>query len=375
MVFMDQKTQSVVVNGLTFNSIYPDNKDTQGLPAGFAPEGSGITILNNTFLNLTDDIEMNQIPSNVLVQGNVSPDPTALNAYFCWIQGYNIAIVGNTVANSVGESIIRVGGETANQNILIADNSLANLAGQGGDTNDISKACIAVQGGSDIYIYHNDFNTGVAGEGPLGTLTGANLNATVSYVVFDSNTLTNGSTFVINPGSVNTMFKNNVVIGTGTTFAFGVNATEVNSEFNLVTSNLFIEHNTVTEPGQDGGFLYIFNGIPGGITFDSNVFVDPQLQVGGGQAYINDNNDDNLSAFTQIKDNVWGTPGGVDGWTNGGLFFDSSDPNSQTRWLTPAEWDSQSMVSGDVFEVVDLGATYSVTANGFTAGSSLPTAA
>jgi hypothetical protein len=57
------------------------------------------------------------------------------------------------------------------------------------------------------------------------------------------------------------------------------------------------------------------------------------------------------------------------------LFFDSSDPNSQTRWLTPAEWNAQSMVSGDVFETVNLGATYSINANGFTAGSTLPLAA
>jgi hypothetical protein len=375
MVFMSTSTQSVVVNGLTFNSIYPDNEDNLGLPAGFAPEGSGISILNNTFLNLTDDIEMNQIPSNVLVEGNVSPDPTALNAYFCWIQGYNISVIGNTVANSVGESIIRVGGETANQNIEIADNTLANLADQGGDSNDISKACIAVQGGSDIYIYNNSFNTGVAGEGPLGTMTGANLSATVSYVVFDSNILTNGSTFVINPGSVNTMFKNNVVIGTGTTYAFGVNATEINDEFNLVTSNLFIEHNTVTEPGQDGGFIYIFNGDPSGVVMDYNVFVDPNLQAGGGQGYLSDANDDNLSCFTQITGNVWGTPGGIDSWTNGGLFFDASDPNSQVGWLTPAEWNAEPMVGNDVFENVDLGATYSVNVNGVSAGSDLPIAA
>jgi hypothetical protein len=374
MVFTDATSQSIAVNGLTFDSIYPNNMDTQGLPAGFAPSGSGMSILNNKFLNLTDDIEMNQVPSNVLVQGNVSPDPTALNAYFCWMQGYEIAVIGNSVANSVGESIMRIGGETANKDILIADNSVANLADQGGDSNDISKACIAVQGGSDIYIYNNHFDSGVAGEGPLGTATGANLNATVTYVVFDSNLLTN-TNFVINPGSVNTIFKNNVVLGNGTNYAFGVNATEINSQFNLVTSNLYLVHNTVVEPGSSGGFLYIFNGVPGGITMDNNLFVAPNLSVGGGQEYIADNNDDNLSAFTEVNGNVWDTPASISSWTNGGLFFDSADPNSQVRWLTPAEWNSQAMVGNDMFETVTLGSTYQVSANGSTAGSSLPIAA
>jgi hypothetical protein len=41
--------------------------------------------------------------------------------------------------------------------------------------------------------------------------------------------------------------------------------------------------------------------------------------------------------------------------------------------LTPAEWEATGLPKGDVYQNVQLGATYSVNVNGFTAGSDLPT--
>ena len=53
----------------------------------------------------------------------------------------------------------------------------------------------------------------------------------------------------------------------------------------------------------------------------------------------------------------------------------SSDPipSSQTAWLTPAEWEATGIPTGDVYENVVLGSTYSVNVDGFAAGSNLPT--
>jgi hypothetical protein len=371
MVYIGTDTTSAVIQGFTFDSIYVHDQYQDTLPTGVVPQGSGTSILDNTFMNLTDDVSMNQVPTNVLVQGNTSPDAQALNAYFVWLKGTNIAVIGNTVANSVGETILRMGGETDNTNILVADNNFTNIAGAGGYSGDIAKATIAVQGGHDIYIYHNTLHTGVAGEGPLGTDTGSNPDATVTYTVFDSNILDNGSAFVINPGDDQTMFKNNVVFSTGNTYAFGINSTEFDTVFNLIVQDLYIVHNTVIDSSENGGMVYLFDGESVNVTVDNNLFVGTNLTIGGGNAYIYDTNDD-LNSFKEIKNNVWGSPGQIYSWTQGGLFFVGSDPNNRAAWLTPAEWDALGVASGDTYETVVLGSTYSVDPGGFTAGSNLP---
>ncbi len=79
-----------------------------------------------------------------------------------------------------------------------------------------------------------------------------------------------------------------------------------------------------------------------------------------------------MNSFAEIKDNVWCIPAEVTSWSQGGYFFISSDPSSQSGWLTPAEWEATGIPTGDVYENVTLGSTFSTTIDGFTAGSTLP---
>jgi hypothetical protein len=142
--------------------------------------------------------------------------------------------------------------------------------------------------------------------------------------------------------------------------------------------NLWIENNTVISNHVDGGFLYLDDGQSQNIHLDNNVFTDPNLVIGDAQsAYLWDGNND-LNSFTEIKDNVWGTPASEDLWENGGEFVLGDGQTDQSAWQTPAEWEAQTLSggghpSGDVYEDVSLGATYSIDAEGFTAGSTLPT--
>jgi hypothetical protein len=366
MIGMSATTEGLVVQGLTFDSKYTNNEDSQAIASAFFPNGNDITIRGNTFLNLLDDMNMAAGPENVLVQDNTSPDPTALNAYFSWTQGSEIVFLGNTVANSVGEAILRIGGAT---DVLIADNNLTNIADAGGDTSDIVKNVVSIQAGGDIYVYGDTLSTGPVEAGPLGT-PAADPNASMSNVVFDSNTVLNSS-ILLTPGVHHVMARNNVIEGSGNA-GFTISAQEIMGNFNWQVQDVYIQNNTVTEPGVWGGLLSINNGEAQGIHIDNNLFVDPSFVTGAGAGFIKTDEND-MNSFAEIKDNVWSIPASVASFAQGGYFFESSDVGSQAGWLTPAEWEATGIPKGDVYENVNLGATYSVNVDGFTAGSDLPT--
>jgi hypothetical protein len=364
MVEMSNSTQGLVVQGLTFDSIYTNNDDTQAIPSAFFPAGNDIAILDNTFMNVLNDMNMQAEPSNVLVQGNKSPSTTALSAYFAWIQGNDIVVVGNTVANSDGEAILRIGGAN---DILIADNNITRLAaaGTGG------KNCFSIQEGTYAYIYGNTLTTGPLSIGPIGV--GNNANGAFNYAVIDSNVILDNSTILLQPGLDHVMARNNLIEGQGDNYGFTLNGTQIGGGFNWQLQDVYIQNNTVTEPGGSGGFLLLANGEAQGVHLDDNLFYAPKFSVGGdGAAFLTDSNND-LNSFVEIKDNVWSLPASVSSWVQGGYFFVGSDPSSQSGWLTPAEWKATGIPTGDVYENVNLGATYSVNVDGFTAGSNLPT--
>ncbi len=362
MIEMSSSTQGLVVQGLEFDSTYADNNDADAIPSAFFPEGNDLTFRDNTFMNVLNDFNMNNNPTNVLVQDNTSPSTTGLNAYFAWIQGNDIAILGNTVANSTGEAILRVSNGASD--VLVADNNFTRLAAP--DTG--GKNTLSIQWGSYAYIYGNTLTSGPLSVGPLG-VSGANTTATFNYLVIDSNVVVN-TTILMQPGVDHVMAKNNVIEADGDA-GFTINGQEVSAGIDWQVQDVYIENNTVTEPGQNGGFLTINNGEAQDLYLIDNLFVDPNFVAGDG-AFIYDSNND-LNSFAEIKDNVWSVPASSYSYVQGGYFFVSSNPSSQSGWLTPAEWEATGLPTGDVYENVDLGATYSVSVDGFTAGSDLPT--
>jgi hypothetical protein len=358
-------SSGIVVQGLTFDSVYVNNGNQQAIPSAFILVGNDITIIDNTFMNLGDDLNLVLGPSNVLIQNNTSPDPTALSGYFGWVAGNEINFLGNTVASSAGEAVMRVAGVT---DLELAYNNFTNNPETAGGT--VSKNTLSTQVGQYVYVYHNTFASGPVNAGPLGTDV-ANPNVDITDVVFDSNTV-NNTTVLITAGAQNVVIKNNVINANGDS-GITIDAQEIGGGFNWTVTNVWIEHNTVTEPGIWGGFLAINDGQAQGITMDYNLFVDPNFQISSGQAFVRvDEND--MNSFSQILDNVWSQPAWASPWVNGGMFFVSSDPSSQVGWLTPAEWEASGITSGDVFQNVNLGSTYSVAVNGIVAGSNLPTA-
>jgi len=356
-------TSGIVVQGLTFDSIYKNEDNKEAIPSAFFPTGNDLTIIDNTFLNLGNDMNLEFAPTNVLVQDNTSPDPTALGGYFAWTAGSEIAMLGNSVASSTGEAIVRIAGAT---DLELAYNNFTNnpmIAGTG------PKNTLSTQVGQYIYVFHNTFSTGPVNAGPLGTVVN-DPTIHISDVVFDSNTI-NNTTILLTPGVTQVMVENNVINATGDA-GITIDAQQFGGSYTWTVNNIWIEHNTVIESGTGGGLLCINDGQAQDILMDYNLFVDPNYQINSGTALVSID-EDNMNSFSQILDNVWAQPTSINSWMNGGIFFVGSNQSSQTAWLTPAEWEASGIASGDVYENVTLGGTYSVNADGFTAGSPLPT--
>jgi hypothetical protein len=354
-------TVGLVIQGLTFNSIYANNDNVGTIPDAIHPDGSGTAILGCTFLNVEDAMNLNSSPTNVLIQGNSSPTETDLNGYFAWVQGSDIVIVGNTCVNSDSQSDIRLSGaDIAGADlVLVADNTLGNSI----------KAAVAIEVGSYAYIYGNDVTSGVMGVGPLYNNSASSLaapDATFEYCVFDSNVV--HSTILIQPNAIYTLARDNVIYtngGGGTGFV--INPTT--SLFpNRQAQFIYLLNNTVFDPGEQGGFLLLTAGEALDVVVDYNLFVAPDFVTGAGSGiiYVDDND---MKSFSQILDNVWPVAKPIQ-WADGGVFYVDSEVGIRAGYLTPAEWEATGVPSGDVYDNVVLPTgIFEVTLDGFTAGS------
>jgi hypothetical protein len=353
-------SNGILVNGLTFDSIYSNNGDVNPIPTGVSLQGTNINVTNCTFYNVGDDTDMSLSPTNVLLQGNSSPSTTGLNGYFAWVEGSDISIIGNTVANSNGEHIVRVSGNGADRT-LIEDNTFSNF----------KKGTIVLQVGSYAYVYGNKIPVGPMGVGPLSLGTYLTENASFNYAVFDSNVTSDAILF--QPNSFHSIAKNNVLFESGINGGFVVNSEAVVSSTDTwQVQDLTLTHNTVIDNSSAGSFLWIYHGESQGINLDNNLFIAPDFTSQVVNVFNND-----LNSFTQIKDNVWALPT-VGWWAQGGFFFVNTQNGTRSGYLTPQEWESTRLANGsyptgDIFENVVAGSNYSVFADGFLAGSILPT--
>jgi hypothetical protein len=361
LIYSAVKAVGLTIQGLTFNSIYANNGDVGTLPDAIHPAGSEIAVLGCTFYNVQYDVDLNTTPTNVLIQGNSSPSMTALNGYFAWVQGSDIAIVGNTVANSVGESDIRLSGaDIAGANlVLVADNTLGNTL----------KSSINIQVGTYAYVYGNDITSGPMGVGPVYNTLPASVAApesTFEYCVFDSNTIY--STILVQPNAIYTLARNNLIYTNGQGGSgFVINAVTPNFP-NRQVQYVYLLNNTVFDPGEEGGFLTLNSGQALDVVIDDNLFVAPHFVTGAGSGIIYVA-DDNLDSFSQIMDNVWPVASPI-AWANGGVFYMNSDIGVRSGYLTPTEWEDTGVPKGDVYDNVILPTgIFDVTLDGFTAGS------
>jgi len=361
-------THDLTVSGLTFDSTYSQSTD-RSPPTAIYPRGGDITISDDTFLNIMNAVDLSMGPDGVLVQncdapqvtygGQILPanqpdttsnDVTGLRAYFVWVQGSDVTILGNTVANSTNEHCIRIGGA---DRMLIEYNNLTNLDRSSVDAPDYAKTTITAQIGEYAYIAHNDLNGGPANIGPLNDAKSINdpgqQAARFSWAVVEDNTTT--QTISVVPGASHVMIRDNVnYMDSGWVYSI----TGYNASFNRGVVDLTITGNTGVDNGQTGVFVAL-SGAAQGIVLTNNLYIAPNLIFGyyeSAPVYVTNND---LASFSLISGNVW--PADTNSQkTGGGENF--VGPLGAVANVTPAVWNAMPQVAGDLFEDVNLPADF-----------------
>lgn len=345
MFYIPSTARDVTVRGFTFDSIYSGDTEQTGMVITFNIGAKKAVIRDNTFLNVGYALNMNLQPAGIMVMDNNAPLETGVRDYFCWVQGTDIVIVGNNVANSTREHIVRVGG---GDRVLIANNRFTNLDRSNVDPRDTAKGAIVSQKGSYSYIANNEVR-GPAGVGPLGENDGLSEKwARFRHSAVEGNVMYN-ATFFLQHGAENVTFRDN------TFFANDMAAISVkayNSTYQRGVVDLVLDHNVAVNNGTTGNFLKL-EGRADQVTLTNNVYVAPYLKPGSfGTAAVSVAMAD-LSGFRLIGGNVWPSPSRGNAFANGGIIFVGLEYTSANHY-DPTRWNAQSVVGDDQFIDVQL---------------------
>jgi hypothetical protein len=337
--FVTSTAENVTFRGFTFDSIYSGDTEQTGMVVIFHVGGKNTTIRENTFLNVGYAMNLNLQPTQFLAQDNIAPSETGIRDYFCWVEGRDIVIVGNEVANSTREHIVRVWGA---ERVLIAENSLSNLDRRTlGDSRDTAKGSIVSQKGMYSYISNNEMR-GSAGVGPLGETDGLNEKwARFKHSAIEGNVLHDAS-FFLQHGAENVTIRDNTFLADDMP-QIAVKA--YNTTYQRGVVDLVIDHNVGINNGTTGNFLKL-DGMSESITLTNNVYVAPYLQPGTfGTAAVSVSMAD-LSAFRRITGNIWPATGR--GYLNTTMMYVGTAYTAANHY-DPTRWNSQSVVGDDQF--------------------------
>ena len=361
MVEVSHTGGDVTLRNLVFDTTFNTDTDSRNMPSAVQPVGTNVAVVHCRFLNVATAVNCELGPTGVLVQdcdapqvlpdgGVLSPEArdqttpgvTGLRAYFVWVVGSDVAVLGNTVANSTREHCVRIAG---GQRVLVARNDLQNLDREGVDKQDIAKGTVVAQIGDHVYVDHNVLREGPAGVGPLNRPDLAS-DATrrqdaFSYAVFDGNEF--HCPLLLQPGLSHAMVRNNVCRRDGWG-AFLINGFD--SNYSRDVSDVAFLHNTVINYGTQGNFLKT-TGKAEHVTLANNLFVAPNLVVAEGTAPLVIGEPE-LTSFDAIRNNVWPVPAKISNAARGGVNALSGE------FQSPEAWARQPKVVGDRFLPVKL---------------------
>jgi len=330
------------VENLIFDSTYGGTTEDH-LPQAVGVGGKGDAVLGCQFLNVDYAVNAQADPSGLLVQNNTAPLSTGLRGYFVWGEGDDFVILGNTVANSTHEHIVRIAGV---DRLNISDNNFTNTIDS--YDNNIIRGTITIHKGTYAYISGNTLNSGIASVGPLGR--GAGLDdkaARFNWIVIENNTI--NSQFVFLMGSQHIMFRNNVVNANNT---WGLEAEGYDTQYARGVVDLTIANNTVVNSGTQGNFLHV-DGPVDGISLVNNLYVAPKLITGSNGSAPVFVFDSDLSSFSTISGNVWPAPTILQ-YANGGINYVWPTWSNTSGYKSPAAWNAYGVVGTDYFSDVSF---------------------
>ena len=325
------------VEYLTFTS------NTSNPPQAIRTSADNVTVRGNTFKKVGYAINGNVKPDGLLVQGNSAPDTDGIESYFIWGDGADHVYLGNKVANSTEEHVIRVVGA---DRVLVWQNDLTNTTDQASGDN-TPKGALTLHKGSYYWVARNEFNEGPVAVGPLGNGDGMNdKGARFRYGVIDGNTF--NTKVAIDHGAERIMFRNNV-INSGDT---AILVEGHNGSYGRTTNDVTIVNNTVINKGDTGRFISVESGAVG-VTLANNLYVAPNLTTGSGASASVYVADSDLSSFKFIGNNVWANAK-ANLWAQGGQNYVWPSWSNASGYRSGGEWNSMSVVGNDYFSDVSI---------------------
>jgi hypothetical protein len=318
------------------------------------PEGVNFLARNIHFVRAGYAVNSNRFPKGVLVMDSTSPSATGLKEYFAYVQGEDHVYLGNTVANSTRQHILRV--DTAHR-VLVSHNDFTNLDRRAqGDANDTAKQTITFHDGTYLYAYGNKIAGGRIELGPLGGTDGKRsnpntwMNEFTKFAVLEANTL---FAFVdVSHGTDSNFIRNNVFRIDGGDM---ITVDGWDDEYRRGTNDLRIINNTGINNARTGNFFEIY-GPANGIILSNNLWVAPNQVVGSWDSSPVSIRGGGMSSFREISNNIWGQLQ-IPSWNRGGVMHVAGMGNSN-NFLTPTEWNNLGPVQNDLFVNVSLGSGY-----------------
>lgn len=337
MINLHQQSRDVVIEDVTFDSIFTKDTDEKGMPVAIRACGQVLTVRRCQFRNLGYALNCNGNPRGMMVQDCTAPLETGLRGYFSWVEGSDHVYLGNTVANSTRQHCLRIGGA---DRILIAGNDFSNLDRKSVDPFDTTKPALTIHKGSHVYITGNTIRKGEIGIGPLGNNDGLKYpESRWKYAVVEDNLI--NSLVQVFHGTSGVMCRNNT-INRNDWIAFIVQGYD--STYQRGSGDITIANNFVTNRGARGAFLRV-TGKVDGITLRENTYIAPKVAPDGeGSGAVCVYGQD-LSSFREIARNIWPVPG-----ESGKMFYIGPSMVKQWAYLTPEQWLKLPPVKGDQFK-------------------------
>jgi Ca2+-binding RTX toxin-like protein len=355
---MFNNSSQIVIQDLTLDSMWkPVGVIAEKMPAdGIFPAGVNITIRRIQFLNLDVAVDCDRSPDGTIVQDCTAPLATGLRGVFIWGQGADQVYLGNTVANSTREHIIRT---VQVDRELIAYNHLTNLDRRPlGDALDYNKGTIDVHRGTYAYVADNWLYGGELRAGPRmgpGTVPGD----TTEWTVFDGNH-TFGHEVQVYPGTYHLMIRNNVI------------SMDSNSCISIVPTNaahdniqdITIANNTGITNSTGGCFLYVTSGAAANtITVENNLWLAPNVIPGTGGVAGIFVIDKAPTMFKLVSNNVWPMPKVFNPYAHGGMMYFWTSWAPPNGYFTPAAWNAFTNVVNDRFSQIAVTSGYMPTSS------------
>jgi hypothetical protein len=347
---------------------------SNGAADGCDPVGNGLTFLGSlnssggAITACENGFNLNQNPSNVLIQGWTVPDgsatatKTTMDGYFAWVQGQEINIIGNSVANSISQAEIRADA-TGTRDVNLSFNSLTKTS-PAGQTYKNCWTCMWVDYSST---YANTFTNGAMQTGPLdpGVDGQTPKTATCSNVLVDSNVFKNAK-MLVSPNTEGLEFTNNVIHPPDTN-AIWIDGSGDYSDVTWVSSNLCFGNDTVQSTDGDGcGFIvFAYGGSVSGVSVVNCVYDAPNVGYGEYDNAFIYTGSVSVKALSAVSGNV---------------LYDGSNVSSSAdcvngTWMGQPKFDSTYGLGTNTVQAINFGATWQAvpsTGSGQAAGSSLP---